>query len=35
VYEIRDFVEFKTTWHPIGVQQRVAGICCGPDSIAA
>jgi acyl-CoA reductase-like NAD-dependent aldehyde dehydrogenase len=19
VYEIRDFVEFKTTWHPIGV----------------
>ena len=18
VYEIRDFVEFKTTWHPIG-----------------
>jgi hypothetical protein len=19
VYEIRDFIEFKTTWHPIGV----------------
>jgi len=19
VYEIRDFVEFKTTWHPVGV----------------
>jgi aldehyde dehydrogenase (NAD+) len=18
VYEIRDFIEFKTTWHPIG-----------------
>ena len=19
VYEIKDFIEFKTTWHPIGV----------------